>query len=138
MADPLPQAVQFRGQGSELDAERLDVLPLNEDEGSNRSGRRQQSAPDVPAGGVFSTTDLCLRCNRIADRQRYSTVPTCRSSGMPINSARGHKKELPHVTCSYAPCSHNVIGSIGADQEHLCKCLEKISIAEARNYQRGP
>jgi hypothetical protein len=67
---------------------------------------------------VFSTTGLCLRCNRITDRQRYSTVPTCRSSGMLISSARGHKKELPHVTCSYAPYNHIVMRSFGADQEH--------------------
>ena len=70
-ADPLHQAGQFGCQGGKLAGQLIDLLPkrlnlllLSEISVLTLAGVASQSASGIPAGGVFITGGLCLRCNR--------------------------------------------------------------------------
>jgi hypothetical protein len=59
-----PQAGLFDRQGGELGALLLDFLLVILDDSLDPAGHDNQSASEMPAGGLHITDGFCLRCNR--------------------------------------------------------------------------
>jgi hypothetical protein len=60
----IPQAGLFDRQGGELGALLLDFLLVILDDSLDPAGHDNQSASEMPAGGLHITDGFCLRCNR--------------------------------------------------------------------------
>ncbi len=93
-ADPLPQAGQFGGQGSELSTELLDLLLLLlamleqlRNPARTPTGVADQSGAEIPGGGVPIANSLCLRCKQESDRcQGFSRGGVRRVLSRPLNA----------------------------------------------------
>lgn len=93
-ADPLPQAGQFGGQGSELRAELRDLLMLLlallgqlRNPARTPTGVAAQSASEIPGGGVPIANSLCLRCKQESERcQGFSRDGVRRVLSRPLNA----------------------------------------------------